>query len=169
MSGLEKRVSFVVSPDMTSENKPYRITELADVRPFDSYVLVVMDYFALYIPRVWAERFHYLRTMLNPDNGWKESSVLSTTTEGLKTVDLTEDLHRCFYKGDENIDFSCFHECVFFMFQGGHSSFLTYRQKNTIRFLMPFLEFLGPFSTDLENWKKKSSQTYSFLSDLADF
>lgn len=93
------------------ENKQYHITELVDVRPFDSYVLVVMDYFAVYIPQVWAERFHYLHTVLKPESGWKESSVVTTTTGGLKAVNLTDDLLRCFYKVDENIDFSYFHEC----------------------------------------------------------
>jgi hypothetical protein len=169
-SCIENRVSFVVVPDMTrtSENKQYLITDLADVRPFDSYVLVVMDYFAVYIPQVWVERFHYLRTVLKPDNGWKESSIVSMTTGGLKTVNLTDDLLRCFYKVDENIDFCYFHECVFFIFQG-YSSFLSYKQKHTIRFLMPFIQFLNPCTVEVENWTKKASQTYSFLSDLSEF
>jgi hypothetical protein len=170
MSCIEKRVSFVVATDMTrsSENKQYHITELTDVQPFDSYVLVVMDYFAIYIPQVWAERFHYLRTVLNPESGWKESSMVTTTTGGLKAVNLTDDLLRCFYKVEENIDFSYFHECVFFIFQG-YSSFLSYKQKHTIRFLIPFIEFLSPCQVEIEKWKKKTSHTYSFLSDLADF
>jgi len=161
-----QKISFVVSynPKTRSEqftgNKSFIIVDMEKLVPYSTYVLLVFDYFALYIPELWVRRFHYLRTILYSTE-WKQSSRVSV--EGnIKKIDLTDILLECFHKVDETLDFSFFHECLFYIFQG-YTSFIHFRQRQMIRFLIPFIEFLSPPPVEVDYWRKKSKANTLFL------
>lgn len=168
MESLEKNVSFILvyDPKKTkSTEKPHVTTATPDLTAYRSYTLLVLDYFGIYVPQVWLERFHYLKTMLHDEQkGWSASHSV-VQRDNLKVVDMTQDLHQCLYKTDDMVDFSLFPDVLFCVFQGHSSSFMTTRQRRVIRFLMPFIEFLAPCTVEVEYWRKKS-QSYFLLSDM---
>lgn len=167
---MEKNVSFVLAYDpkqilLKATEKPYTIVATDQVVPYGSYALLVLDYFAVYVPQIWLERFHYLKNIIhNQEKGWSQSETFYQTGN-LKVIDITQDLHQCFYKTDDMVDFSVFPDSVFCLFQGHSSSFTTIKQRRVIRFLMPFIEFLAPSTFEVEYWRKKS-QSHYLMADL---
>lgn len=167
---MEKNVSFILVYDPKTNTKlgekPYLVTATEALISYTSYTLLILDFFAIYVPQVWLERFHFIKNLLhNQEKGWGESqSVRVGDISNLRIVDLTHDLRQCLYKTDDMIDFSLFPDTVFAVFQGHSGAFMTSRQRRVVRFLMPFIEFLAPSTFEVEYWRKKS-QSYFLLGD----
>jgi hypothetical protein len=170
-------VSFILvyDPKVNTKlgDKPYAVTAVEPLVPYRSYVLLVLDYFAIYVPQMWLERFHFLKNLLHhEEKGWgpsKNANVnvnasSSSQATHLRVMDLTHDLHQCLYKTDDMVDFSLFPDVVFSLFQGHSGAFLSTKQRRVIRFLIPFVEFLAPSTFEVEYWRKKS-QSYFLLAD----
>lgn len=163
---MEENIMFVLvyDPKGNNDGKQYVIRELKDVVPYSTCILLTLDFFALYLPKMWTQRFHFLKQ--GTSSIWHPEPQV--TSKGLCTMDLTHDFYQCFYKTTEDIDYSIFPECLFYVLQG-FSSYLTLKQKQIIRFLLPFLEFLGPDPNEMEHWKKRSqpiSASYLLFSDI---
>lgn len=161
-----QKIMFVLvyNPKENFEGRQFTIRELSEVNPYSTCILLTFDFFALYIPKMWIERFHFLKQSISPP--WKQQPVI--TPDGLYTLDLTEDFYQCFFKTKEDMDYSIFPEVLFYVFQG-FSSYLSLKQKQVIRFLLPFLEFLGPEPQEMEHWKKRAqpiSASYLLFPDL---
>jgi hypothetical protein len=169
-------VSFVLvyDPKVNTKlgDKPYAVTAVETLVPYRSYVLLVLDYFAIYVPQMWLERFHFLKNLLHhEEKGWGPSknaninvNASSSQATNLRVMDLTHDLHQCLYKTDDMVDFSLFPDVVFSLFQGHSGAFLSTKQRRVIRFLIPFVEFIAPSTFEVEYWRKKS-QSYFLLAD----
>jgi len=169
MESLENNVSFILVYDPKKGNKigenNYVIVGREELIAYGSYCLLILDYFAVYVPQIWLERFHYLKNIFHHEKkGWAKSDSLIRQNQ-LKMVDLSADLHQCLYKTDEMMDFSLFPDMLFAMFQGHSSSFLSTKQRRVIRFLIPFVEFLAPSTSEVEYWRKKS-QSYFLITDM---
>jgi len=170
---LLDKISMVLVYDASSleENQKknplsYTIRNVKDLVLYESYILLVLDYFAMYVPRMWLERFHYLRNMNDKRWGASTSSSVSTENHLLHTVDLTQDLHQCLVKMERMVDFSLLPECLFHVIQGSCWTFITMKQRRVIRFLMPLIEFLAPHTSEVEYWREKSQGSTFLLSDM---
>jgi hypothetical protein len=170
---MERReIAFVMVYDPkisknTMETRQFTIRDENDLTVFSTFVLVRFDFFALYIPKMWTLRFHYVKQIIEPSH-WTISERVTTTPKGVTVVDLTDDFYQCVYATQEDIDYSVFPECLFYLFQG-YSSYMSIKQKQVFRLLLPFLEFLAPNPVEMEHWKKRSQSnatTYLLFSDV---
>ena len=167
MESFQKQIAFVVMYDpsqkstTTEKQSSFTMTPLKDLLVYETYVLLLFDYFALYVPRLWLDRFHFLKNVHEPRWG----GAYSPTPEGLYFVDMSQDLQQCTCKNDLMLDFSLVPECLFHILQGSCWTFISMKQRRVLRYLMPLVEFLGPCPAEVEYWRKKS-QGSSFLLDM---
>lgn len=169
---MEHCIAFVIVYDPnisrntnTMEARQFSIRDEKDLVFWNTFVLIRFDFFALYIPKMWTLRFHYVKQIIEPSSHWIMSERLLTTQKGITLIDLTDDFYQCVYATKEHVDYSIFPECLFYLFQG-HGSYMSMKQKQIFRLLLPFLEFLGPNPVEMEHWRKRcepASGTSYFL------
>ena len=169
MEKVETNVSFILmydpSKNSSLDSANYQIVRLKNLVSFSSYVLLVLDFFAIYVPQFWLERFHYFQNILpNDEKQWGESPLFFQQ-ESLKILDISHDLHACLCKTDTMIDFSLLPECIFRLLEGSSWTFISMKQRKLIRFILPFVEFLAPCSNEVEYWRKKARGSF-VLADL---
>jgi len=144
-----KNVSHCVS-NLNSGNTYKIISETGFLDfPYPSYLLVIIDYIAFYLPKIWFEKFGFIQKILNDKNHFAQELQ---EINGYFVLDLTNDFFTTADLANINYDYlgrDIMTLCQKNVLSSGRYDKLEFNKIHNIEPLRPFLEFL------CYRWKKE--------------